>query len=85
MASTRGGIIAHVSSASATSESVSLTEKLLKTMKRAKQKVFLQTITSAALDFTPQPSQFIINTMTSNYMCILSFVKFVTIVLLLTC
>ena len=36
MASTSGGIVAHVSSASAKSKSVSITKKLLKTMKRTK-------------------------------------------------
>ena len=32
-------------------------------------------LTSEALDFPPQQSQLIISTITSNYVCILSFIK----------
>ena len=39
-----GEIIAHASSVSAMSESMSVTKKLLETMMRVKQKIFLQAV-----------------------------------------
>ena len=76
MASTFGGIVAYVSSASDTSESVPVIEKILEDNEKSDIKsIFAGSHwqwTSEALDFPPQQSQF---TITSNYVCILSFIK----------
>ena len=79
MASTFGGIVAYVSSAIDMSESVSVIEKIEEdNEKRDKESIFAGSHwqwTSEALDFPPQQSQFIISTITLNYMWILSFIK----------
>ena len=79
MASTFGGIVAHVSSASDTSESVSMIKKIVEDNEKSDiESIFAGSHwqwTSEALDFPPQQSQFIIGTITSNYVCIHSFIK----------
>ena len=79
MASTFAGIVARVSSASDTSESVSVIEKIAEDNEKSNiESIFAGSHwqrTSEALDFPPQQSQFIISMTTSNYVHILSFIK----------
>ena len=75
MASTYGGIVAHVSSASATSESVSITEKIVEGNEYSKiESIFV----GSEHQSPPQKSQVI----SMINVCILIFMKFVTIMIL---
>ena len=85
MASTFWGMVAHVSSASDTSESVSMTEKIIEDNEVSEVESIFEGIhwewTSEALDFSSQQLQ-LINIITSNDACILTFMKFIAIMLL---
>ena len=77
-------MVAHVSSASDTSESVSMTEKIIEDNEVSEVESILGGIhwqrTSEALDVSSQQLQFI-SIITSSNACILTFTKFIAIML----